>query len=108
LYGLVSYSVTNRTCEIGIRIALGASRAGVLRVLLTQVCVVTGVGLAIGIPATLALKRIIRAFLFGIEPTDAASLAFASAAVVAVALLAAWLPARRAMGIDAVRALHHE
>jgi predicted permease len=108
LYGLVSYSVTSRTREIGVRVALGASRAGVLKMALAQVCLVTAAGLAIGLPATLALKRVIGSLLFGIQPADPASLVFAGVAVAAVALIAAYVPARRALLIDPVRALHYE
>ena len=108
LYGLVSYSVTSRTREIGLRMALGASRAGVLRMILKQVAVVTVVGLAMGIPAAFAVKRFIRSLLFGVEPADPASLAFACAAILAAALLAAYIPARRAMRVDPMQALRYE
>jgi predicted permease len=108
LYGLVSYSVTSRTREIGLRMALGASRAGVLRMILKQVAVVTVVGLAMGIPAAFAVKRFIRSLLFGVEPADPASLAFACVAILAAALFAAYIPARRAMRVDPMQALRHE
>ena len=75
---------------------------------LAQVCVVTAAGLAIGLPATLGLKRIVGSLLFGIRPADPTSLIFAGAAVAGAALVAAYIPARRALRIDPVRALHYE
>ena len=108
LYGSVAYTVTRRTRELGVRMALGANRASVLRMLLGQVAVTVGAGLAIGLPATWMLTRIIGSQLYGIEPHDPVSMAMACAGVIGVALLAALVPARRAMRIDPVRALRYE
>ena len=108
LYGSVAYAVTRRTREMGVRMALGAGRLAVMRMLLGQVAVTIAAGLALGLPATWVLTRIVESQLYGIKPHDPASLVAASAAVTAVAMLAAFLPARRAMRIDPVRALRYE
>jgi predicted permease len=108
LYGSVAYAVTRRTRELGVRMALGAGRFAVLRMLLGQVAVTVGVGLAIGLPATWMLTRVIQLRLYGITPHDPLSLVLAGAGVVVVALIAASFPARRAMQIDPVRALRYE
>jgi ABC-type antimicrobial peptide transport system permease subunit len=108
LYGSVAYTVTRRTRELGVRMALGANRAVVLRMLLGQVAVTVGAGLAIGLPATWMLTRVIGSQLYGITPHDPSSLALACAGVIGVALLAALVPARRALRIDPVRALRYE
>jgi len=108
LYGSVAYTVVRRTRELGVRIALGAGRFGVMRMLLGQVAVTIGAGLAVGLPATWALTRIIESQLYGITPHDPVSLLAACAVVASVSILAAFLPARRAMRIDPVRALRYE
>jgi predicted permease len=108
LYGSVAYTVTRRTRELGVRMALGAGRLAVLRMLLGQVAATIAAGLALGLPATWALTRIIEAQLYGIKPHDPAALATACAGVIAICLLAAWFPARRATRIDPVRALRYE
>jgi predicted permease len=108
LYGSVAYTVTRRTRELGVRMALGAGRLAVLRMLLGQVAVTVGAGLALGIPATWALTRVIESQLYGIKPHDPATLATACTGVILISLLAAWLPARRATRIDPVRALRCE
>jgi predicted permease len=108
LYGSVAYTITRRTRELGVRMALGAGRLAVLRMLLGQVAATIVGGLVLGLPATWALTRIIESQLYGIKPHDPAALFTASAAVVAISLLAAWFPARRATKIDPVRALRYE
>jgi predicted permease len=108
LYGSVAYAVTRRTRELGVRMALGADRWAVVRMLLGQVMVTIGAGLVVGLPLTLVVTRIVESQLYGIKPHDPVSLLAASAGVVGVAMLAAFLPARRAMRIDPVRALRFE
>jgi ABC-type antimicrobial peptide transport system permease subunit len=88
--------------------ALGADRLGVLRMILGQVAVTTAAGLAVGLPATLALTRIVESQLYGIEAHDPLSILFAASGVTVVVLLAAFFPARRAMRIDPMRALRYE
>src|SRR5260370_40268979 len=97
-----------RTRELGIRMALGADRLAVMRMLLGQVTVTIVAGLALGLPSTWGLTRIIESQLYGIKPHDPISLLVASAAVTVVGILAAFLPARRAMRIDPLRALRYE
>lgn len=108
LYGSVSYNVTHRTRELGVRIALGARRVSVMRMLLGQVAVTIVAGLSAGLPATWALTRVIDSQLYGIRAHDPLSLLIASVGVTAVALVAAFLPAYRALRIDPVRALRYE
>jgi len=108
LYGSVAYAVTRRTRELGVRMALGASRFAMLRMLLAQMAITVAAGLAIGLPVTWMLTRIVESQLFGITAHDPGSLVFACAGVALVAMIAAFLPARRAMRIDPVRALRYE
>ena len=108
LYGVMSYNVVRRTSEIGIRMALGAARSRVLWMVLRESLLLLGIGLALGIPASLAAARVIRAGLFGITPTDPLTLAAAVLMLTGVILFAAWLPARKATRIDPVIALRYE
>jgi predicted permease len=108
LYGLMSYSVACRTREIGIRMALGAGRARVLRLVLVEVGVLAGVGIAIGLPGALGLGRTVQSQLYGVTPLDPATLACAVLLLVAVALGAGYLPAWRAARLDPMIALRYE
>jgi ABC-type antimicrobial peptide transport system permease subunit len=108
LYGLVAASVASRTREIGVRIALGASRGAVLRMVFAQVALIALIGLGLGISAAWVLTRIIESRLFGVKPHDPVTYAIAGAVVMLLAMAAAFLPARRAMRIDPVRALRYE
>ena len=109
LYGVMAYSVSQRTQEIGIRMALGAQRQSVLIMVLRQALVLTGAGLVIGIAGALALGRVmtrtLEPLLFQVEPTDLATLVTVSVVLVGVAVLAALIPARRATQVDPIQAL---
>ena len=108
LYGTISYTVARRTGEIGIRMALGARRGPVVWMVLREVCVLAAVGLAISIPVALGTSRFVGSFLFGMKPNDPLALTAAIAILLAAALLAASVPARRAAHIDPMTALRHE
>jgi predicted permease len=108
LYGVMAYAVTRRTNEIGIRLALGAGRASVQWMVLRDSLWMVAIGLAVGIPAALALTQVVRQNLYGIKPNDPASFVGAGALMVAVAAVAGWIPARRAAGVDPMRALRCE
>jgi len=108
LYGIVAYSVTQRTGEIGVRIALGASRASVLWLVMRQSVLLVSLGLAIGCVAVFALTSSVSNLVFGVQPAGVLTLVTAGGVLSAVALLAAWLPARRAAGVDPLRALRYE
>jgi putative ABC transport system permease protein len=105
LYGVASYGVAQRTRDIGIRIALGATRERVLSVVLGETLTTSLIGITLGGIATLVATRLVAAFLFGVTPRDPATLASVAVLLVATALLAGFLPARRAASIDPVRAL---
>jgi predicted permease len=108
LYGTVSYNVARRTNEIGIRMALGAHRAGVIRMILRDVLAMVFIGLAIGLPVALATSKFVGSFLYGMKPNDPLALIAAVAALLAAALVAGYAPARRASRIDPMAALRHE
>jgi predicted permease len=108
LYGLMSYAVTRRTREMGIRVALGAQRQSVLWIVLRETLALAGIGLAIGIPAAIAACRLISTMLFGLSASDPLTIAAVSLLLLAVALLAGYLPARRASSIDPLVALRSE
>ncbi len=108
LYGVVSYTVARRTNEIGIRLALGATPAGALRMILKESLALALAGVAIGIPMTLAATRLISSRLFGVGPADTLTIAAAAALLLAVAAMAALLPARRAAQVDPMAALRSE
>lgn len=105
LYGLVAYGVTRRRVEIGVRVAFGARRQDVLAIVVREALTYLALGLAIGVPATLALGRYLRSHLFGLEPYDPAAIGMACAFLAAAVLLAALLPARRAANVDPAEAL---
>lgn len=108
LYGVLSYGVTQRTRELGIRIAIGATTDRILWLVLCEAGWVLGLGIAVGLGSAWLLGRVISSLLFGVEPTDGASTALAIAVLVAAGTLAAWLPARRASRLDPLRALRCE
>ena len=108
IFGVISYSVSCRANEIGIRIALGASRGAILRLILHEILLLTFTGLAVGIPCALAASHLIGHWLFGVSADDPVTLAAVALALAAVAALAGFIPARRAMCVDAVLVLRHE
>jgi putative ABC transport system permease protein len=100
LSGLLSYSVAQRDRELSVRIALGASRGHVLRLVVGQALVLTGAGILLGLLGAFALTRVLRALLFGVTPGDPVALGAVSLLLLTVALGASWLPARRAVRTD--------
>jgi putative ABC transport system permease protein len=108
LYGVISYAVAQRTHEVGIRLALGAQPAQVLRLVVRQGALLTGIGLLIGIAGALAGARLIAHFLFGVSAADPVTFAGVCMALGAVAALASYIPARRAARVDPIIALKAE
>ncbi|HKQ75996.1 MAG TPA: ABC transporter permease [Blastocatellia bacterium] len=108
IYGVISYTVTRQTQEIGIRMALGAQSRDVLKLVIGQGLVLTLVGVGLGLLGSLALTRLMRTLLFGVTPTDPLTLGAVALALVSVALLACWLPARRAAKVDPLVALRRD
>jgi ABC-type antimicrobial peptide transport system permease subunit len=105
LYGLTSYSVARRTPEIGVRTALGATRAQVVKLILGGALAQAGIGIAVGIPASLAAGRLLADQLYGVKTSDPLVLAIAAAALAACATVAGIIPALRAATVDPVQAL---
>jgi putative ABC transport system permease protein len=108
LYGVLAYSTMQRTREIGIRIALGAGKATVVRLVLREVLWLTGISIAVALPLSLLLTRTVRSQLFGISSSDPVTFGLVVAMVAAVAVVAALIPARRASRVDPMRALRYE
>ena len=108
IYGLMSYVVSRRTNEIGIRMALGAARKQVRWLVLREVLVLVAIGSAIGVPAALLSSRLVASMLFGLSAIDTASLLAAVVIMLLIAALAGYLPARRASRVDPMVALRYE
>jgi predicted permease len=108
LYGTMSYNVARQIGEIGTRMALGAQRGAVVWMVLRRVLILAAAGLAISVPVALIAFRLVKSFLFGIQPNDPGTLALAGAVLLGAAILAGYAPARRASRIDPLAALRHE
>jgi ABC-type antimicrobial peptide transport system permease subunit len=108
LFGLMAYTAARRTNEIGIRMALGATRPTVVVLVLREAFVLTAAGIAVGVPATLAAARLISAKLYAVRPADPLTLSAAAVLLLSVSTLAGFLPARRASNVDPMAALRHE
>jgi len=108
LYGVISYTVAQRTNEIGIRMALGAQRWGVIRLILGEVSVLVGIGIAVGVGVTLAGGRATGSLLFGLKADDPLTLALTVVMLAAIGLVASFMPARRASRLDPEVALRYE
>ena len=108
VYGVMSYSVTQRTREIGIRMALGAERMDVLRLILKEGLILAGIGVVAGLAGALVLTRLMRSSLFGVSATDPVTFAGVSMLLVVVGVAGCLVPARRAMRVDPLVALRHE
>ena len=108
IYGLISYTVACRTQEIGVRMALGAGRSTILAMVIKRALLLAGAGVGIGVAGGLALTRLLRSMLFGVSATDPTVFASVSLFLLAVAVFAGYLPARRAARVDPLIALRHE
>src|SRR5207302_8708882 len=108
LYGVLSYSVAGRTREIGVRMALGAQRGSVLNMVLREAGKLVVLGIVIGVPAAMLAGRLFSSMLFGLKATDPLSMVLVVAILLAITLLASYIPARRATKVDPIIALRYE
>src|SRR5262249_41677711 len=108
IYSVISHSVTQRTQEIGLRVALGATEAGVLKLVLMQAMWISIVGISAGLAGTLALGNVVKSLLYDGAPTDPFTIGAVSMLLVLVALVACYFPARRALRVDPLVALRYE
>jgi predicted permease len=108
IYGIMAYTVANRTNEIGIRLALGAEPGQVQGMILRETGWLASAGVVVGVAAALALTRLVKSMLFGLQPWDPVTLVAGASLLLVVALAASWIPARRAAGVQPMDALRHE
>jgi putative ABC transport system permease protein len=108
LYGVMSFTVARRTRELGIRVALGAQRADVFRLVLKQGMALVGVGIVVGLAGSAVVTRLLTSFLYGVSTTDSVTFASIPVVLAIVGLLACYVPARRAMKVDPLVALRYE
>jgi ABC-type antimicrobial peptide transport system permease subunit len=108
IYGIMAYSVSQRTNEIGIRLALGARPAQLRGMILRESTWIAGTGIVAGVVAAVLLTRLVKSMLYGIQPNDPFTLSVGVLLLLAVALAASWLPARRAADVQPMQALRHE
>ena len=108
LYGAAAYAASQRTQEIGVRVALGATRRDIVAMMVRRGAIVTLAGTAIGVPIAIAVAQVFRTFLFGVTPTDALTFAAVPGLLVAVGLAASYVPARQAASVDPLVALRTE
>ena len=108
VYGVMSFSTSQRTREFGVRLALGAARRDIVRVVLGEGLMLAGIGVMVGIAAALGLTRLLQGLLFGVTATDPATFLIVGLGLVFVAAAACYLPARRALNVDPAQALRFE
>ena len=108
LYGIVSYSVSQRTREIGVRMALGAPRISVLKLILGGGARLAAIGIVAGLAGAVLAGYLLRSVLFSVKPWDVSTLLVVAAILLAISTLASYVPARRASRLDPVKALHYE
>ena len=108
LYGVIAYLVSQRTREMGVRMALGASAGGIIRMVLGRGLTLAATGVVIGVAAAVGVTRFLESLLFGVDPTDPIVFSLAATGVIAGSLLAMYMPARRAASLDPATTLREE